>query len=349
MYRGRSDLGKKAKTVNYGHTYQDSTPFKVLSWPTSFENAQVCLFAIYSPQGTISTSTQQYLQVLADNGMSIIVCIAVESLETPFDAGTLSMASGILLRQNFGMDFAVWAKALSHDSNIWSAQSITFTNDSVFILPSLVENMLEQVRNSSADIVFLTESRQICRHGQSYFFSMKKNALRSASVRRFWGAMEPQSEKNAIIRLYETKILQLAEERWGCKVDILYPLDSLFQDNLSKDANFNVTHSYWLYLVWQGFPFVKVELLRDNPARAHIFGWQRVFEKYGADVAAAKAHLQVDRGNKSGLPAALRTTDGIAVNKVKDRKEGILLTLSELNRVRLNARRRRQARRADKN
>lgn len=331
--------------------YQDSIPYKVLSWPSSFKNTQVCLFAIYSPKGEISASTQQYLQVLAEHGMSIIVCIAVENLDTAIDEDALAMASGILLRENFGMDFAVWAKALSHDADIWSARSITFTNDSVFVLPSLVGDMLERVEKSSADIVFLTESQQIQRHGQSYFFALKNNALSSFPLRKFWGEMEPQSEKNAVIKLYETQILQLAEKAWDCKVDVLYPLDTLFQSNMGEECNVNVTHTYWLYLVWLGFPFVKVELLRDNPTRAHIFGWQRIFETYGADVAAAKAHLQLDRGNKRGLPVALGTIDGVAVNKVKRRKkqkEGFLLTLSELNRVRLNARRRRQAKRSSK-
>jgi len=328
--------------------HQDSTPYTALCWPETFEDAHVCFFAIYAPEGEISCSTQQYLQTLADHGMSIIACVVVKSLDMPIEQSTLDMAKGIFLRENFGMDFAIWAKALSHDPKIWSARSITFTNDSVFVLPDLVSDMLTRVENSPADVVFLTESRQIQRHGQSYYFTFKNKALVNASLRNFWETMEPQAEKTAVIALYETRILQLAQQSWGCEVEIVYPLEQLFQDNLCEDFNTNITHTYWLYLVWVGFPFVKVELLRDNPTGAHIFGWQRIFERYGADVAAAKAHLQIDRGHKPTLPAALGKTDGKAMTTAKNTKGDLLLILSELNRVRLNARRRRLAHKTSK-
>lgn len=324
--------------------HQDSTPYMPLCWPETFEDAHVCFFAIYAPEGEISRSTQQYLQTLADHGIIIIACVVVKRLDMPIEQSTLDMAKGIFIRENFGMDFAIWAKALNHDSKVWSARSITFTNDSVFVLPDLVSDMLTRVENSPADVVFLTESRQIQCHGQSYYFTFKNKALVNASLRNFWENMEPQAEKRAVIELYETRILQLSQHAWGCEVEKLYPLEQLFQDNLCEDFNINITHTYWLYLVWLGFPFVKVELLRDNPTGARIFGWQRIFETYGADVAAAKAHLEFDRGCKPTLPAALGKTDGKAITFEKNTKTGLLLILSKLNKIRLKARRRTLAR-----
>jgi lipopolysaccharide biosynthesis protein len=38
----------------------------------------------------------------------------------------------------------------------------------------------------------------------------------------------------------------------------------------------NITHYYWKKLLLNGFPFIKIELLRDNPLNIDIRNWKEI-------------------------------------------------------------------------
>ena len=61
-----------------------------------------------------------------------------------------------------------------------------------------------------------------------------------------------------------------------------FKLESLY----SQNANGNILHSDWRELIVnQGFPFIKVSLLRDNPHQIDIDGWEKVISQHDARLA----------------------------------------------------------------
>lgn len=306
---------------------RDPMPIRIPYRLETFSGKHVCLFATYAPSGHITAAVRASIQTLTDMDYCVFVCVAVENLDHDVDLSDIDGIAGILIRKNFGMDFSMWARTLNEIPDIWNAESVTCTNDSVFVLPKLMRPMIEQVRSSSADFIFLTESYQIRHHGQSYFFTMQRGALCSDNVREFWARLEPFSDKRKIIEAYETSLMNKALRDWALLVDVIYPFSDLFPEDKWKDHAFNVTHEYWLYLITRGFPLIKAELLRDNPQRVPIFGWKSVLTEHGACVRDILEHLGVNRGT---------------VKKDTATKSELMRILSDLNRVRLNSRRRRK-------
>jgi len=64
----------------------------------------------------------------------------------------------------------------------------------------------------------------------------------------------------------------------------------------------NPTHVFWRELIESGFPFVKVELLRDNPIAQDISDWPQVLVKYGGDIETIAKHLESINLHTAGLP-----------------------------------------------
>lgn len=290
----------------------------------------VCLFSIYAPGGKVSPATVTYVEGLAKNGFTVIACVALDDPTADFDVASLSAAAGIVVHKNGGMDFAAWAGALRLLPDCWSASRLVFTNDSVFMLPDLMKPFVERLRLETADFVGLTDSLCIIPHVQSYFFQFQGAALSNPKLHAFWASVQVFTDKKDAIHTYEVKLLQHVTKDWGLTSNAMFGLDKVLPHATAADcAHLNISHSYWDHLVSQGMPFVKVELLRDNPLQLNILHWRLVFQAHGASVALAEQHMAIRKGHASPL--------------LQDRSEWRMI-LKDINRVRLNARRRRQAR-----
>jgi hypothetical protein len=109
-------------------------------------------------------------------------------------------------------------------------------------------------------------------------------------------------------------------------------------------AGINVSHSYWDHLVSQGLPFIKVELIRDNPLNVGILNWKSVFLANGGSVRSAIDHMSIPRDGKVWTENQPRSHTNIDLDSSKKNRSEFLTILKELNRVRLNARARRRDR-----
>lgn len=306
----------------------------LLRRPKRISGSDVCLFSVYAPGGTVSPATVKYVESLAENGFSVIVCIALDDPSADFDVASLSSAAGIVVHKNGGMDFAAWAGALRLLPDCWSASRLVFTNDSVFMLPDLMKPFVERLRLESADFVGLTDSYCITPHVQSYFFQFQGAALSHPKLHAFWASVQVFEDKNDVIHTYETKLLQHVTADWGLTSNVMFSLSRILPHATAADcAQLNVTHSYWDHLVSQGLPFVKVELLRDNPLQLNILHWRSVLQSHGASVDLMEKHMEVRKGQKKITP-----------EKIAPKRSEWRMILSDINRVRLNARRRKQAR-----
>lgn len=256
----------------------------------------VCLLAIYAPDGKVSAATGRYIECLHAAGFTTIACLAVNDTAAPVDMTNLSAASGIFVRKNGGMDFAMWAAVLRCHPDAWNAARLVFTNDSVLVLPDLFPAFVAELRAVETPVVGLTEGLKPQHHFQSYFFMLQGEALRDPRVHEFWFSVRVIEGKWELIKTYEVKLLEMFSESFQLPVTVLYSIARLFPGGDAEAlSRHNLSLSYWEYLIHVGMPFVKAELIRVNPFRMAIEHWRVLAAENGADVADIEAHIGVPR------------------------------------------------------
>ncbi|OYX14578.1 MAG: hypothetical protein B7Z15_03440 [Rhizobiales bacterium 32-66-8] len=253
----------------------------------------VCLFVAFVPDGRPWAHTLRYCADLRRAGLTVILIAVTDRPDLACQDPGPDVVDGLVVRENHGYDFAAWAATLRYLPELWAAPELWFVNDSVYHATSHLLPTLDRVRASSGDGVALTESDEIAPHFQSYFFVLKGQALASPQVRSFWADIVSLADKNHIIRDYEVRQRAVLEAA-GLEVEILFPQDR-------ARAGENQLHHGWRTLLEQGFPFVKVQLLRDNPYEADLSGWRATLDAEGFDVPEIAFHLGSTVTGAAGL------------------------------------------------
>lgn len=234
----------------------------------SLRGKNVCLFAAYAPDGYIPESTLHYIRSLRSHGQAVILIVASRNSGRPH-ADTEIVSDGLISRDNRGYDFASWALGLQILPSIWEARSIAFTNDSIFgpLSQPGFTRLMDRLNDSQADYVALTQSWQVRHHYQSYFFVLKRKALSHPSVKKFWATLEIVPDRDQAIVRYEVPMLDMMK-RFGLEPELLFPLGGR---DFEKDMNPTLDH--WRELIKSGFPFVKVQTLRDDISGVDKSNW----------------------------------------------------------------------------
>lgn len=299
----------------------DPLPNYLLRHPGPLAGKDLCLLTIYAPRGQVSGITTDYLNLMAQHGFAVIACLAVEDVAAPVDLAALTSAAGVLVRKNGGMDFACWSAALALLPEIWTASRVVFTNDSIIALPAIFSPFADRLRASLADFTGLTEALRPRHHIQSYFFMLQGKALVDPIVQKFWMTLPVLDRKSDIIEQYETRLLERAVKLWRLKCEILFSGPTLgLAPKVNDWEHNNLSHSHWEQLIEAGMPFVKVELLRDNPLGLEISHWREVLGAKGVDCSKAEAHFAIKRS---------------AGPRRKPQKSKVMALLSKMNHLRL--------------
>ncbi|WP_029002918.1 rhamnan synthesis F family protein [Azorhizobium doebereinerae] len=244
----------------------------------------VCLFAAYSPDGRIWPHVTNYCRDLKAAGFRTVLIVATDRADLRcYDPGP-SVADAMLVVENFGYDFSAWARTLRLWPDLWSASALLFANDSVYHSPTALTALMERVKRSAADVVALTESTAFRRHFQSYFFLLREKALAHEAVQAFFSEIRALGDKQKVIEACEVPLPSLLATA-RLEVDVLFPLP----ENDPRAAN--PTLAAWHDLLRSGLPFVKVQLLRDNPMNANIGKWRADLTAAGFRVEEVEMHL----------------------------------------------------------
>lgn len=260
-------------------------PFEIRRSPGSLSGRDVCLFVSYTPNGQIYAHVLHYLKALQSEGLVVILVLTTDGLNRPLP-DSLREIDGIIVRANHGWDFAAWAAGLTIFPELWEARTLLFANDSVYgpVKHEHLRTIIERVRSSSSDLVVLTDSYQVVRHFMSYFIGLTSSGIKSEKVRRFWADVISKNEKSAVIQSYELKPLQRWREE-GVDIEVLFPTKNDAQPPV------NPTLVSWRDLLQRGFPFVKVQVLRDTLAQVDSQGWQEYLESNPPLKAMIDDHL----------------------------------------------------------
>jgi rhamnosyltransferase len=256
--------------------------------------SRACVFAHFDREGKVDQHVLFYLQKLSG-----IACQVVFVTVSVLDQESLNALSAIgvntVQRDNVGYDFYSYKTGLEQ-LNLENFDEIVLCNDSVYGPFNDLSEVCNKMKARGADFWGITESHEYARHLQSYFLCFGRRVILSEEFREFWDKLEVLNNKSEIIRRYEVGLSQALLSR-GFRADALvlsedvglwrrvrsswrqymrtmrrrwldweFYLDIFHILFLGRQIAVNPTHMEWKsLLIDHHSPFVKIELLRDNP------------------------------------------------------------------------------------
>lgn len=271
---------------------------------------ELALFVTHSRTGAIKPHVLSNIRVLASEGVAVLLIVVADRPAT-VEPELLDLTAGAVVRENWGYDFACWAHMLQVYPEAYAAPVLYLINDSVFGPPDRrrLAAVLGRVRSSEADVVGLTESHDFGWHVQTYFVALKRRALSNLHLHLFFNDVRMLDDKHAVIRSYESRLAATMEDS-GNSVEVLF---------LSHAVR-NPTLFGWRELLDDGFPFVKLLLLRGEFPTVDISDWRTVLARHGFDMMLLDRTLAAGMEGwsplKPGFPLLARP------NRNKRDKEG---------------------------
>jgi Rhamnan synthesis protein F len=150
-------------------------------------DGEVALFVTYSPNGWLKLHVLHYVESLRREGIAVILIVNTDMAWKFGNAELHSSLDGLFVRQNKGYDFAAWAHVIKSRREILDAEALYLINDSLIgpISQTKFHDLVGKIRNSSADVIGLTESLDRGWHLQSFFLIFKRRALESTAFLNF--------------------------------------------------------------------------------------------------------------------------------------------------------------------
>lgn len=227
----------------------------------------VCLFAYYSTDAKLPSHTRHLLSQIASCGFTIHIAAsglsetAAQALQDDLVTGTHPVAATVHPRPNTGLDFGAWQFLLSLGCDR-NAAEILFANDSVFgpLLP--LRPIVDQMRERKLQIWGMVRSEAVVSHLQSWFLCMTRDALDHPAIRRIFRQPFNDMSKDEIV-LHGELGLGLAIKAAGLSCGAAWSNAR----GLARLLALNPMHTDWRTVLRSGnAPFIKTELLRDNPS-----------------------------------------------------------------------------------
>jgi lipopolysaccharide biosynthesis protein len=114
--------------------------------------------------------------------------------------------------------------------------------------------------------VGMTESFEMKHHYQSYFLLMNRGMLQNRNFQVYWSNVSNYQTKPDVVVAYEINLLEQCLS-WGLNTDALFANPAL------ATWPHNPTLTLWQGLIEAGFPFIKAQLLKQNPYQVDISAW----------------------------------------------------------------------------
>jgi SAM-dependent methyltransferase len=214
--------------------------------------------------------------------------------------------------ENVGFDFTMWKRCLE-TVELASYDEIVLMNSSVYGPLGDIEETFAAMREDPAGAWGIVESLEHDRHLQSFFLVFRRSVLASAAFRTFWDSVLPYRNKRQVIRSYELGLTQWLVDAgftvaaycpWRKVVRYLaenprhaFPLPHALSGIprlASRLSHFLLRVTGRLYirpanptiafpgeLLELGVPFLKLEVLRENPFDRDLDDIRRRVEAMG--------------------------------------------------------------------
>jgi len=275
------------------------------------------VFAHYDKHHLVDDYVYFYLKELK-NISNYIVFVTVVKLKDNDINKLKTICNDVILRENIGYDFMSYKIGLkSFDYKKYD--EVVICNDSVYGPIYTLRDIFKKMNNKKCNFWGITSGKEISYHLQSYFIVFKRDVLHSKVFKLFWNKVKVLECKRDIIEKYEigltkqltlsnfrpmvyahyrptlfnslkTKLKKITLYKIIKKLFILFKGQYKFQNLLT----INVTHQYWReLLIYKKNPFIKIELLRNNPIKIKIDDYQDIIKSISNyNVALIENHLK---------------------------------------------------------
>jgi len=283
----------------------------------------------FDRNGAVHDYVHYYVEQMSKAGFAIVFVSNAPRLQPASIERLTPLCASILRRDNVGYDFGALKDGMATIPSLDRIGTLLLANDSVYGPFHDLGDIIGRMDMDEADAWGITDSWDRSFHLQSFFLLFGRRALASNAFRRFWSRLRYVQSKTWIVDHYELG-LTTALLRDGLRCRALFPyrqaatqlvegvtlrrapfpysqlnpthehfLESVVSA-VERGVPLNPTHSFWAHLIARmGCPFVKRELLRDNPV--HIPGlihWEaliRSVSDYNTDLIARHLELSVKR------------------------------------------------------
>jgi rhamnosyltransferase len=219
---------------------------------------RVAVFAHYDSQNTIKRYILRHLAALRE------VCDEIHFASTAqLGSGELAKLNGLAtssrLCENAGYDFGMWAQVLA-PLHLEDCDELVLTNSSVYGPVTPLAQVFARMSDCACDFWGMTDSLEIEYHIQSFFLVFRKSILKSGKVGRFFASVLPYRHKWQVIRSYEVGLTHFFLDEGF--------VPAVVASVLGRDLRLGACNPCICVparLLDLGVPYVKVELLRDNP------------------------------------------------------------------------------------
>lgn len=316
ILHGRAE-GRTCKVPGYHHAGQSvGLRHVIVKELTLAKDGDAAILVTHAPAGRLKPHILPYMEQLSRTGLAVVLVAIVDRPLELIDK-EVAVAAGIIVRDNAGYDFGAWAHAFQLYPALFGARLLVMTNDSVIPTADVdvFGAMMARVRACPADVVALTASHEYGWHVQSYFLGFKPKALSSWAFQHFIRDLRRIDDKDEIIRTYEVPFAAKMQAA-GLAVQALYV----------GSFSANPTFFSWRELIDQGFPFIKLLMLRDKFAEVTDMPevleevrkqWPVVLKKAGFDTELVRTVLRaaeissVPMGLNQDLLVNIRDYDAI--------------------------------------
>ena len=321
--RIRGQISRVLAWVDYGLSFLRNPSQIVSAWPVGEMRLgpKVAVFIHFDGAGGIGDHTLHYVTALHQAGFSILFVTNSGKLKDHALETIKPLCAGVLVRRNIGYDFGAMREGLSYlNLPRPNTEMVVLANDSIYGPLKPLDDMIGRIDFATADLWGATDSWQSRYHIQSYFLAAGRRVLEHKAWRDFWNDVRPVKSKTWVINRYELGLSQRMV-RGGLRLGAVWRYQDLIgnvnqtwlmeprQDmpqsaepmvkmryihahrirhNVATRTPLNPTSDLWRQLLQAGFPFVKRELLRDNPSYvADLIDWRDEVRKCFGEVPDA--------------------------------------------------------------
>lgn len=260
---------------------------------SGFKNGFAAIFVHYDYNAVISDECKHYIKKLSDY-CDIYFVSSSENLSSKHNEHKkiTPYCKQLLIRENRGYDFGCWSHVIRDNyEELSNYKGVLLCNDSNYGPMTDFSDTFERIERefSNADFFGITSSITPSWHLQSFFILYKQNVFQSSYFKQHWFNVREFKSKFEIIINYE---VNWSGHLRRCGYEGL----SLYGNNLPR-AN-NLTHTHWEDLLKENYPFIKKELLRDNPLQIDLSNLPKILSQYPEKWSSLLDYLkQYDKEN----------------------------------------------------
>ena len=253
------------------------------TFPNKSKN-KIAIFSHYSSTNTIDDYVVYYLKKLSKLADIIFVSTA-EGLSREEVNKIKPYCINVIIKKNYGYDFGAWKTGLLElGESLDKYEDLILCNDSVFGPFFDLEPIFKQMKQKNYDIWGMSDNFEINYHLQSFFVVYSKKAFTHKVFKDIWNNFKIFVDKPTLIQNCEIGFSTRFQEA-GLKL-ASYCMAKDF------DSHLNITHYYWRNMILKkNYPFIKKELLRDNPMKVDISDWEDVVSHTGYPLEYIINHL----------------------------------------------------------